>query len=478
MNRWLSFFRTHNVDLKLLYITMNFAYYSCYTFRAKFFDAVLKVNTGQYSYLAGALALLTFFASFGWSAFADAIKGHKLILLWSSLLAAMSFQLFLIRIEGSEVGRSIYIYGVSALYVGFCAAMAPLLDKLVLEVLQSRPSKPGSNTKELYGRQRLWGTAAYGVITFATGPLIDCLGYNVIFVQIAITTVVFLVYGYMILPSDSAMAAERQKRKELLELEESKLGSNGLPKDHISPCPTPDPTVALIDEKKKKERRPIFRLLTNAEYIFFLLVIFMNGFARAVLTFNLSKYQETHMGLNKFQVGITCLFGIILEIALFFVSKWCLRRLGVYWMLLGAQFSMVARVWAYYVIPAEPSMFYAVCAVELLKGINFGLMHSAGIQLAHRVAPKGLEATAQGLYTGVFTGLSAFAAGIFGGLINDDENKLPLFMYTAIISTVALLIFLVKYALIDGVINFGFVKMDFYRSKKHKKDSLETAQEK
>ncbi|EPZ37028.1 hypothetical protein ROZALSC1DRAFT_26549 [Rozella allomycis CSF55] len=210
------------------------------------------------------------------------------------------------------------------------------------------------------------------------------------------------------------------------------------------------------------KKSPTLRLLTNGNYMFLLLVVFMNGLARAIMTHFLEPIQRTSFKAPQWATGFSTVSGVFFEIVVFFYAKPLLQKFGVRYMLLFAQVAMVLRISCYAFLPRNFELVqFAPIAYELFKGLNFGFMHAAGVQLALKLAPPELKTTAQSLFTGVFSGLSACFAGIFGYIIQNshkDDIISPemaiqrsdlMLQITAYMSMVAFVVFFIKYIAID-----------------------------
>ena len=70
--------------------------------------------------------------------------------------------------------------------------------------------------------------------------------------------------------------------------------------------------------------------------------------------------------------------------------------------------------------------------IQLLHGPTFSLMWVAGISYADKIAPAGLEATAQGLFSGVMLGIGSAAGAFLGGLLYDHVGLVSTFRLTAL----------------------------------------------
>ncbi len=474
-----------------MYFTMNLVVYSFHLYRGPFIVDYLKLGK-PYVGLSGTLMGLASFPCITmWSSIADRLGRHKLILSVITGCAVICFELLFLRLENFNL-RFFYTTIMLMLYSAFLAGMQPLLDYEALELL----SRNSGFSKELYGRQRLWGTVAYSCITLGGAYLMKVFGgFEVLGLIMPTAAVVFIVTLYFTAlpdrPKPFRKRVQENKREEMSEREkvvaiEEKLGSNENPVDEEKPVGDEKQVAAQDEKNQSKEfnnlqsfdkmnestdalinvptesttpviKSPWKTLLTNANYMFFLLVVLLLGLARATMTLYLTVFWSNSMELSKMQIAYAgAIFGMALEILVFFVAKYISPFLGNYWMLVIAQMAMALRCWAYYLIPTEPGLVWLVYGIEMLKGLSFGMAHSAAIKIANECAPPGLEATSQALYNSVYVQLPTVIAGLAGlwgfGQLGESAEKM-MFLATACISTVALVLFGVKYS-IEGKLRF------------------------
>lgn len=444
---------------KFLYIAMACAFYAFYLLKANFFLHYLLLDKRESGDVLAITAAVGFLAMAPWGKIADATGRHRVVLAFATFGMAASFMLFLFKVN-NESARFWVATAVLSLYSFFASALQPLTDFHALRMLEEKPGF----SRDLYGRQRVWATISYGFISYLIGKLTDSMGEGIIFYAIPLTSAFFILTIFMVtLPDhpvplktlfkrDQQMAADSttnlvsKDTKIEINKKESDLSSEKLKKSQLK-----DQNAVNFHgpEPVHDTRKPIVRLLTNGSYLFLLLFVFLSGTSRAVMTSFAAMYWKENVKLSAEQLGIAAIFGIIMEIILFFTAPFILNFFGIYWMLIFSQLAMAVRCWAFVFIPPKPSMAWLVYLVELLKGVSFGFGQIAGVKICGDVAPAGLEATAQAVYTSFYSQLPMVIAAAAGGRLYQSFGGKTLFITTAIISTAALVLFLVKYTL-DG----------------------------
>lgn len=482
-DRWL-------ITPKLMYFTMNMVVYSFHLFRGAFITDYLLLDS-KYVGLSGTLmGLVSFPCITMWSSFADAVGRHKLILSTITFGSVICFEMLFFRM-GSLTLRLFYSMTFLVLYSAFLAGMQPLLDFEALELLSSK----AGFSKEIYGRQRLWGTIAYSCVTLGGAYLIKVFdGFGVLAFIMPAAAVVFVITLYFTALPDrpkpifnraarrreinEKMAGENDQNNFTLSIPEKQVNeinensslppneSSNLQKSSPTESPEQDVQVKFVGADTGPEgfahrrvKSPWKTLLTDPNYMFFLFVVLMLGLARAVMTIFLALVWKTEMGMSTMEVAVAgAIFGMALEIVVFFIAKYISPVLGNYWMLVIAQLAMVVRCWAYFFMPKSHDWYWLVYIIELLKGLSFGMAHSAAIKIANEAAPEGLEATAQALYNSVYVQLPTIISGLVGmWAFHQFKKSAPQIMFfgTAVISTAALVLFFVKYS-IEGKIRLKF----------------------
>lgn len=429
-SKWKQLDQSYLITAKFLYFTLNLEMYAFYIYRSIFITTFLKVPVSKYGVIASLMACVSFPFMTIWGTLADSLGRHKLVLACLSLLTAGSFELLYFRFEEGSTRQFAYVLSVLAMFSAFSSGLQPLLDTLVLRLLSSNPAF----SKELYGRQRMWGTISYCFVTMVAASLMDRLGQQILFVIMPASALIFAVTLFLGAPPDQPKSI-RQMIDEHRDAKAKKTGDKAV----------------SVEGARSHGRSPIIVLLTDPGYLFFLLAVFMTGLARATMTNFLSLFWKKDMHLTNKQIGGAAIAGVVLEVFIFFFAA-RFAFLGNYWMLLLAQLSMALRSWFYAVMPDSPAWYPAVLANELFKGTAFGFTHLAGVKTAAAAAPPGLQATSQAIYNSIYAQLPAVIAAFVGAQLYDRWDAHVLFTVVAIISTVSCVAFMAKYVF-DGSIS-------------------------
>lgn len=451
-NKWI-------ISAKILFFSMALVQYSFYVFRNPFFRDFLGLDETQAGMVGSIMALVSFPCMTIWNALADLTGRHKLGLVFITAASVTCFELFMFVKKGSLLITLCVISGYSSLSSG----MIPLLDYEGLRMLEEKPGF----SKEMYGRQRLWSTVAYAVITYLSALFMEYRnaktkdmstdkgkssgGYEVLFLVQPISAFIFI--------SALLLFGPRDKPKPFL--------IKGILKN-FSKSKNSKPDVTKTHQAAQNEQPPWIKLLTNPNFLFFLFVVFMNGMARMVMSNFLTYYWLDDYKMSKVQVAYATIFGIAIELIIFFFAS-TIALIGSYWMLVLAQGSMALRTWLYYLLVPHKNFVWQTYSIELLKGVAFGLTHSASVKIAAQSAPPGLEATAQALYTSMYAQLPAVISAYAGSILYKKFGPKPLFLITASVSSCALIIFIIKYT-IEGKIRFWPIKNNQIRITENQKN--------
>ena len=211
----------------------------------------------------------------------------------------------------------------------------------------------------------------------------------------------------------------------------------------------------------------IGKLLSSKDVWYFLVVIYLMGIGAAFVEIYLFLFLTETLGAERTLLGLCVAFTVVMEFPFFFFSKWLLARLGSRGMIVLAHFAYISRVVAYSFL-YDP---WWVLPIELLHGVTFACLwyeasarartqdrrilthywhwrwrcRSAGVVYVQSIAPKGLEATSQGLFGGTFGGLGRATGAVIGGIIFDYLGPRWLFRIAACSESASLVFFLLTH---------------------------------
>lgn len=473
-NAWERIDNSFSLSSKLIYLSMAFAYYSFYIFRPIFLKKYVGMGSDVYGIVASITAACSFAATSVWSYLADYTGRHKLIVGFITIGMAISFDLiYLVSHPVSTSGK----FAISALIVSFGifqSGIIPLVDFLTLKKLTTSPGF----SKEMYGRQRVWATIGYPAVSYLVGALTKKYKMPILYLIVPISVVPFLFLLTLFGPKDKPKSIKEMKSKHKdnndplknvaqndQDIENSggeKVNNNSaanLCEDHKSTKHTISDQVetnrlagklhsGTEAEQAENAGNSWIQLIKNPSFLFFLFAVFMNGTVRTASTVFLSSIWEESYGMEGDQIGYAAFTGVSLEIIIFFFGPF-FSGMGNYWMLVLAQCAMATRSWLYWMLPLDTGKNYSwqVCGIELLKGVAFGFTHTAGVKLAMEAAPPGLEATAQAIYTSVYSQLPAIFSAAACGKIMASMGTSNLLLILAYVSTAAVVIVTGKYAM-------------------------------
>lgn len=416
---------------KLLYFTLNVLCYCVYTYTGIYFEQVWKISNYHYGYIIGICCGVSFGGSLLWTILADRTGHHRNIIVASTVGYCASYML-LWWAQGAFPADSTFAFRLALVSLSyglsnfFTSGMYPLLDHCMFVHL----SRDARFTKELFGRQRLFGTLGQSFITALMGFTISIYGFDSIFVALAISTALFLFLVLWGLPSKRHTAPptiiqEKTDRK------------------------VDDSPADIPSENHQTIFSPTKLLLSKPDYVFFLFIILIAGTTRGVIGNYVPQFMGTTLGVPTKYMGLILQSRILTEVVIFFIGKQMMERVGVVWMMIIGQAAGFLRAFAYAVVPAEHPWNLSPLLIELLKGVNNACLISAGVRYCHDVAPPGASTTAQGFFSGVHSFLANATSGFFGGAIlqlfhRHQHGYRILFAATAILSFIGLALYCLR----------------------------------
>lgn len=328
--------------------------------------------------LAGIPPFVTWIAAPLWGALADATQRHKLLMVIANTGAIV------VVLALSLAENLWWLLPLVIGYALFSAPLMPLVDNAVMALLGDRSGE--------YGKQRLWGAIGWGAAGAVAGWTVERYGL----------TVSFYTFGaWMAL---GLVAALR------------------LP---IGRAPIGQPFWVGLRG-----------LLGDRRLLVFLLTAFLAGVAMSSVNSFYFLYLQD-LGASATLMGLSLALATLSELPVFFFSGLLIHRFGARGLLVIALFLFVLRLTIYAVFPVAG----IALAANLLHGLTFSAAWVAGVTYANQIAPSGMGATAQGLFSGVMMGLGAALGALVGGMVYEAFGPQAMYAIMAAIVAVGIVFF-------------------------------------
>lgn len=289
-----------------------------------------------------------------WSGLADAIHGHSTLIKVAIVGAALSVAVL------SQMTALWWLALMVAAYSFFGSPIMPIVDSATLQMLGDERAR--------YGQIRMWGALGWGiaapligVITEYGGLLWPFAGYFVI-----------MLVGLLV----------------------------------ITKLPLARARLAV------PFRHGARSILSNSRWGLFLFAVFASGVGLSSTNVFLFLYMQ-HLGASKALMGLALTSATVSELPFFFFTNRLLRLWGARGLLVFGMAVYVVRV-LLYSFTASP---WVVLLIQLLHGPTFSAIWVAGVSYADEIAPKGLGATAQGIFNATLGGMGGALGAVFAGYL-------------------------------------------------------------
>jgi MFS_1 like family len=435
MNRFTNIVTKYLIVPKLLYVTLSLVFYSLHQFRTPFVTHQYGITKGDFGVKFSFVQLIAFLVNLWIAAVNDETGKQKFVISGIVIASAAIFQMFFM------ISSPLLFWGLFTVYFGILSASIPLLDKVVIDYLNSIPGAGPSS----YGSQRVFATIGYLLANFMIEKTIDVSSDEKDFSGLQYyNIVVALISALCIFLFVKNLAPQRTTRNYLQSMKQ---------------------------------------LARNKEYLYFIMIITLTGVSRAAMTVYLSSYYTDVLKFDKlgpsFNVisplrpivnflfenkqSTTTLFGCALEIVVFFNSSIIIQKLGLFWPILLAQFFQLLRFTSYYFLDYKnKNSFIYCCGIELFKGANYSLIHSSAVLLATKLCPPHLRTTSQIIYNGCFVAVGTILSGAIFNKVFQPSTKLTriessgefkkVFAINIFISLAIIGLFVFKYGVLENLL--------------------------
>eukprot|EP00743_Colponemidia_sp_Colp-15_P009642 GILK01010547.1.p1 GENE.GILK01010547.1~~GILK01010547.1.p1 ORF type:complete len:439 (-),score=47.86 GILK01010547.1:140-1435(-) len=341
-----------------------------------------------------------------WARLADKTKQHRRVLVASSLVAVVLMFLFPLVSFPSVVALMI-------LYTAVTCPLCPLLDSFVLEALGEHA--------EMYGKVRVWGAVGVGVAAPVSGFLVDKMDLSVPFAMFGLLmTLSATLFYFWLKPC---------------------LNTQGAKDSYTAEAPnTEEPWSARqVCNKVCSSSQDVCKLS-------FLVVATFVGMGTSMGSSLSSLFLQDELLADRTYMGLATACTILLELPAFFFAKNIIQTIGLNTTIIVAQMAYVLRMCLYCQCVADNSYLFLVA--ELLHGVTFVGIWSAGVDLMRRYAAVGTEAFNQALFSACFNGLGGGTGSLLAGLLYETYGAYFVFKCAACVVLLSTALFLCQIVLV------------------------------
>jgi len=149
--------------------------------------------------------------------------------------------------------------------------------------------------------------------------------------------------------------------------------------------------------------------LTDARWYGFLLGLFMGGMSFSIINTYFIQFVKS-LGGGEALFGLSVAMASLSELPVFLFSSYMLRKWPAVRLMMLSVIVMAIRCFLISFM-IDPRM---ALLVQLMHGLSFSLMWTAGVSYTGEIAPPGLGASAQALFSATQFGLASGAGALLG----------------------------------------------------------------
>lgn len=348
---------------KAFYFFFYAAIAAIFPFLVLYYDS-LGLSGYQIGFLAGILPLVTLISAPLWGGLADRTHRHRI------LLFAAVFGTIVIIIFISNSLEFLWLVPLISLFAFFIAPIMPIVDNSVMELI--------ANNRDRYGKLRLWGSVGWAAASPFIGLLIERSGLSSMFIAYIVLMGIGLLISLQMTVSQAGIGT--------------------------------------------KYWTGLRSLISNPGWWRFLVAVFVFGFGTAVINSYLFLYMD-ELGASKTLMGLSLTLATVSEVPILFYSGRLLNRFGITSLMIFAMILLAVRLLAFSII----GLPVLVVLFQILHGPAYSVMWVSGVSFAALHAPRGMGATAQGLFAAVLLGLSAASGAFVGGILLESSGSAAMF---------------------------------------------------
>jgi MFS family permease len=335
--------------------------------------ASTRLDLGTVGALIALFAAVSLVAAPAWGALADSLGDIRGPVLLAGFLSGAAVALLAVSVGPLALGIAI------ALLAAAWAGVIPMIDSRAVRMVGHR---------DRFGQARAPGSAAFVVVAFATGAVLGSLGPGGMFAIYGPLVVLTGISGWALLRVPAARPAPGAGRPRSLA-----AGVAGRALAGISPG-----TIAGV-------------LRTPRLGLFFLASIVVWTSHAALLGF--ISLRVLALGGDATAVAATWSLGAVIEVPLMYAFPALARRFGTERLIVIGGFAFAGRA----LISAAVDAPAAIVLASAFGGVGFAFFYVGTVTWVAGAVGRGVQATAQGIFSGTAQAFGAIGGSIVGGAI-------------------------------------------------------------
>jgi PPP family 3-phenylpropionic acid transporter len=314
----------------------------------------LNLSGTQIGLLFAISPLITLIAAPFWTGIADTMHRHKLVMS-VSILSVIGIALLY-----PQVKTFLAVLTLASLFSFMVAPIGALADTATMTML--------GDQRNMYGRIRIGGTIGWGVIAPIAGMLIASRGLFWAFWSYA----ALMFIGFLL--------------------------SRGFVFERV--------------QEQVSLRHGLRELMSNKHMALFFSTSFVTGIAFASINSYFAAYIN-ELGFDNSLLGMALGIATISELPVLFFGNLLLAKIKPRGLLILSMLATSTRLFLYAIFNTAAG----ILIFQLINGLTFGALWLGGVSYVNENAPKGLSATAQGLFGAMVFGFGSAAGGFLSAIL-------------------------------------------------------------